>query len=214
MVISKSGTTTEPAIAFRLIRTFMERKIWQTRSSRRIIVVTDKNKGALKSLANTKVTKHSEIPSDIGGRFSVLTAVGLLPLGLCGFSIREIINGAAECERIALKNSIQDNIAMRYAAIRQILYRLGKTTEIQSSFYPQLATFSEWWKQLFGESEGKNQKGIFPASVVFSTDLHSLGQYIQDGTRNIFESFLSVNKIPKDVNIPVLNSNDDELLYI
>ncbi|NLL27691.1 MAG: glucose-6-phosphate isomerase [Bacteroidales bacterium] len=214
VVISKSGTTTEPAIAFRLIRTFMEKK-YGNESSQRIIVVTDKNKGALKSLANTKGYETFEIPSDIGGRFSVLTAVGLLPLGLCGFSIREIINGAAECEKELLsKNSIQDNIAMRYAAIRQILYRLGKTTEIQSSFYPQLATFSEWWKQLFGESEGKNQKGIFPASVVFSTDLHSLGQYIQDGTRNIFESFLSVNKIPKDVNIPVLNSNDDELLYL
>jgi len=214
VVISKSGTTTEPAIAFRLIRTLMEEK-YGSEAAGRIIAITDEKRGALRTLANSQGYETYIIPDNIGGRFSVLTPVGLLPLALCGFSIREILNGAAECEKELTTNSnIESNQAMLYAAIRQILHRQGKQVELLSTFYPRLATLSEWWKQLFGESEGKNHKGIFPASLVFSTDLHSLGQFVQDGLRIFFETFISVDKMSEDIQIPVLNSNSDELLYL
>jgi len=214
VVISKSGTTTEPAIAFRLIRTLMEEK-YGSDAARRIIAITDEKKGALRTLADSQGYETYIIPDDIGGRFSVLTPVGLLPLALCGFSVRELLEGAAQCEReLSSANTISTNQAMLYAAIRQILYRQGKHVELQSTFCPQLATLSEWWKQLYGESEGKDQKGIFPASLVFTTDLHSLGQFVQDGNRVLFETFLSVAKPEKDIEIPVLNSNSDELLYL
>lgn len=214
VIISKSGTTTEPAIAFRLIRTLMEEKYGDA-ANQRIIAITDEKKGALRSLADSKGYETYIIPDDIGGRFSVLTPVGLLPLALCGFSVRELLKGAAECEKeLSAAQSIKDNQAMLYAAIRQILYRQGKHIELQSTFCPRLSTLSEWWKQLYGESEGKEQKGIFPASLVFTTDLHSLGQFVQDGNRILFETFLSVGKTEKDIEIPVLNSNSDELLYL
>ncbi|HBG71751.1 MAG: hypothetical protein A2W93_06430 [Bacteroidetes bacterium GWF2_43_63] len=214
VVISKSGTTTEPAIAFRLIRTLMEDKYGDD-ANQRIIAITDEKKGALRSLADSQGYESYIIPDDIGGRFSVLTPVGLLPLALCGFSVRELLQGAAECEKeLSSFDSIKDNQAMLYAAIRQILYRQGKNVELLSTFCPRLSTLSEWWKQLYGESEGKEQQGIFPASLVFTTDLHSLGQFVQDGNRILFETFLSVGKPEKDIEIPVLNSNSDELLYL
>lgn len=214
VVISKSGTTTEPAIAFRLIRTLMEEK-YGSDAAQRIIAVTDEKKGALRTLAVAKGYETYIIPDDIGGRFSVLTPVGLLPLALCGFSIQDLLNGAAECQKeLTTNHTLANNQAMLYAAIRQLLYRQGKHIELQSTFCPKLSTLSEWWKQLFGESEGKELKGIFPASLVFTTDLHSMGQFVQDGNRVLFETFLSVAKPEKDIEIPVLNSNDDELLYL
>lgn len=214
VVISKSGTTTEPAIAFRLIRTLMEEK-YGAEAAGRIVAVTDENKGALRSLAISQGYESYIIPDDIGGRFSVFTPVGLLPLALCGFNIQNLLHGAADCEaELAKNNTIASNPAMRYAAVRQIMYRQGKRTELLATFCPRLSTLSEWWKQLFGESEGKKHKGIFPASLVFSTDLHSLGQFVQDGLRIFYETFLSVHQLPEDVQIPVLNSNSDELLYL
>ena len=214
VVISKSGTTTEPAIAFRLIRTLMEEK-YGADAADRIVAVTDEKKGALRSLAISQGYETYVIPDDIGGRFSVFTPVGLLPLALCGFDIRQLLLGAATCEsELTQNNTLQSNPAMQYAAVRQIMYRQGKRTELMATFCPRLATLSEWWKQLFGESEGKHHKGIFPASLVFSTDLHSLGQFVQDGLRIFFETFLSVQQLPEDVQIPVLNSDSDELLYL
>jgi len=214
IAISKSGTTTEPAIAFRIIRALMEEKYGENASSR-IIAVTDAQKGALRSLAKNKGYESFIIPDDIGGRFSVLSPVGLLPIALCGFSIEQLIKGAAVAEKELTQNSIlQTNAAMLYAAIRNILHKKGKTVELLVTFHPQLTTLSEWWKQLFGESEGKNSKGIFPASLVYSTDLHSLGQFVQDGLRIFFETFISVGKPLFDVTIPVLGSDDDGLLYL
>jgi len=214
VVISKSGTTTEPAIAFRLIRTLMEEK-YGSEAAGRIIAITDEKKGALLSLAVSEGYESYVVPDDIGGRYSVLTPVGLLPLALCGFSIRELLSGASDCEKEMTSNkTIHANQAMLYAAMRQLMYRGGKQTELLSTFCPRLATLSEWWKQLFGESEGKDHKGVFPASMVFSTDLHSLGQFVQEGPRMFFETFLSVGKMEKDIAIPVLNSNSDELLYL
>ncbi len=214
VVVSKSGTTTEPAIAFRIIRTLMEEKYGKD-AAERIIAITDEKKGALKALADSNGYESYIIPDNIGGRFSVLTPVGLLPLALCGFSVENLLQGAADCEKeLQDKSTINTNQAMLYAAIRQILYRKGLHVELQSTFYPQLAMLSEWWKQLFGESEGKNFKGIFPASLVYTTDLHSLGQFVQEGNRTIFETFISVAKTSQDIEIPVLNSNSDELLYL
>lgn len=215
IVISKSGTTTEPAIAFRLLKNLLEKKYGKEVAANKIIAITDKSKGALKKLADKEGYKTFVIPDDVGGRFSVLSAVGLLPIACAGFNVKEFLKGAEEMETaLKGKESFDGNPAMQYAAVRNLLYRKGKTTEILTSFSPSLYYFIEWWKQLYGESEGKEGKGIFPVGAVFSTDLHSLGQYIQDGARNIFETNLWVEKTGKSLTIPHDDINLDELNYI
>ncbi|MFA7359741.1 MAG: glucose-6-phosphate isomerase [Candidatus Kapaibacterium sp.] len=215
IVISKSGTTTEPAIAFRLLKNLAEKKFGKEVAANRIVAITDKAKGALKRLADKEGYKTFVIPDDVGGRFSVLSPVGLLPVACGGFNVKDLIKGAEDMETILKgKEKFEDNPAMLYAAIRNLLYRKGKTTEILTSFSPSLYCFIEWWKQLYGESEGKDGKGIFPAGTIFSTDLHSMGQYIQDGTRNIFETNIWVKKAGKKLLIPKDEMNLDELNYI
>lgn len=213
-VISKSGTTTEPGIAFRIIREFAEKKYGEKRAINRIIATTDAKKGALKKLADQKGYRKFVIPSNVGGRFSVLTPVGLLPIIAAGLDINSILNGA----KIGLKNSMilndEKNIALRYARNRSILNSNDKKIEILASMEPQIHYIAEWWKQLYGESEGKNGNGIFPTSVDFTTDLHSLGQMIQDGERNIFETFLVIDNYSNDIKIPFDNKNLDGLNYL
>ena len=215
VVISKSGTTTEPAIAFRLLKNLLEKKYGNEVAANRIVAITDKQKGALKKLADKEGYKSFVIPDDVGGRFSVLSPVGLLPIACAGFDVKEILKGAEDMETaLKGKEGFDSNPAMKYAAFRNLLYRKGKTTEILTSFTPSLYYIIEWWKQLYGESEGKEGKGIFPAGTIFSTDLHSMGQYIQDGVRNIFETNLWVEKTKKTLTIPEDESNLDELNYI
>ena len=215
VVISKSGTTTEPAIAFRLLKNLLEKKYGKEVAANRIVAITDKQRGALKKLADKEGYKTFVIPDDVGGRFSVLSPVGLLPIACGGFDVKEFLKGAEEMETaLKGKEGYGTNPAMQYAAVRNLLYRKGKTTEILASFTPSLYYFIEWWKQLYGESEGKDGKGIFPAGAVFSTDLHSMGQYIQDGVRNVFETNLWVEKARKSVKIPDDETNLDELNYI
>jgi len=215
VVISKSGTTTEPAIAFRLLKNLLEKKYGKEVAANKIVAITDKEKGALKKLADKEGYKSFVIPDDVGGRYSVLSAVGLLPIACAGFNVKDFLKGAEEMETaLKGKESFDSNPAMQYAAIRNLLYRKGKTTEILTSFTPFLYYFIEWWKQLYGESEGKEGKGIFPAGTIFSTDLHSMGQYIQDGTRNIFETNLWIEKTGKTLTIPDDETNLDELNYI
>ena len=215
VVISKSGTTTEPAIAFRLLKNLLEKKYGNEVAANRIVAITDKQKGALKKLADKEGYKSFVIPDDVGGRFSVLSPVGLLPIACAGIDVKEFIKGAEDMETaLKGKEGFDSNPAMKYAAVRNLLYRKGKTTEILTSFTPSLYYFIEWWKQLYGESEGKEGKGIFPAGTIFSTDLHSMGQYIQDGVRNIFETNLWVEKTKKTLTIPEDESNLDELNYI
>ena len=215
IVISKSGTTTEPAIAFRLLKNLAEKKFGKEVAANRIAAITDKSRGALKKLADKEGYKTFVIPDDVGGRFSVLSAVGLLPIACGGFNVKDLIKGAEDMETILKgKEKFEENPAMLYAALRNLLYRKGKTTEILTSFSPQLYYFIEWWKQLYGESEGKDGKGIFPAGTIFSTDLHSMGQFIQDGTRNIFETNIWVKKSGKKLLIPKDEMNLDELNYI
>ncbi|WP_404336936.1 glucose-6-phosphate isomerase [Planococcus rifietoensis] len=212
-VISKSGKTTEPAIAFRFLRDYMEKR-YGDGAAERIIVTTDAEKGALRQLAETKGYERFIVPDDVGGRYSVFTAVGLLPIAAAGHSIRKLLDGAKEAE-IAYRDAGPDNNpAMQYAAIRHHLYVQGYTTEVNAIFEPKLSFVQEWWKQLFGESEGKEGKGIFPASVVFTTDLHSLGQFIQDGQRNLFETFLLVKEAQQDLEIFETPEDGDELNYI
>ena len=191
-VISKSGTTTEPAIAFRVFKEYMEKKYGKKGAQSRIYATTDKNKGALKTLADKEGYETFVIPDDVGGRYSVLTAVGLLPIAVAGIDIKEMMNGAGDAY-LECRKSFMENDCYKYAAVRNCLYRKGKTTEILVNYEPSMHFVTEWWKQLFGESEGKDQKGIFPAGVDFSTDLHSMGQYIQDGLRNILK-LLSISK--------------------
>ncbi|MFA5010802.1 MAG: glucose-6-phosphate isomerase [Ignavibacteria bacterium] len=215
IVISKSGTTAEPAIAFRLLKNLAEKKFGKEVAASRIVAITDKSKGALNKLADMEGYKSFVIPDDVGGRFSVLSPVGLLPVACGGYNIKDLIKGAEDMETLLMgKDKFEENPAMIYAAVRNLLYRKGKTTEILTSFSPQLYYFIEWWKQLYGESEGKEGKGIFPAGAVFSTDLHSMGQYIQDGKRNIFETNIWVKKAGKKLLIPADESNLDELNYI
>lgn len=215
VVISKSGTTTEPAIAFRIIKNHLEKKYGNTKSKERIIAITDKEKGALKKLAVSEGYVTFDIPDDVGGRFSVLTPVGLLPVAMAGIDITKLISGAAKMEKeLCSSSNIENNPAVLYAVTRNILYGKGKTTEILAYYLPCMQYFSEWWKQLYGESEGKNGKGIFPASVGFTTDLHSMGQYIQDGLRNIFETIISVEKPKKHLQIPTDADNLDGLNFI
>jgi len=212
-VISKSGTTTEPAIAFRVIRDYMEKKYGKEGARRRIYATTDKARGALKTLADSEGYEQFVIPDDVGGRFSVLTAVGLLPIAAAGIDIAEMMEGArdayADC-----KKPYAENGSYLYAAVRNALYRKGKTVEILVNYEPSLHYLTEWWKQLFGESEGKDGKGIFPAGVDFSTDLHSMGQYIQDGLRNIFETVLNVEKCRRQLEIPGTVDDLDKLNYL
>lgn len=191
-IISKSGTTTEPAIAFRVFKEILEKKYGEAGAADRIYATTDKSRGALKELATAKGYETFVVPDDIGGRFSVLTAVGLLPIAVSGADIDALMAGAASGREMALNNAYESNPAMLYAAIRAILYRKGKNIEVLANYEPSLHYVSEWWKQLYGESEGKDQKGIFPAAVDLTTDLHSMGQFIQDGTRNIFETVLDI----------------------
>lgn len=212
-VISKSGTTTEPAIAFRIFKELCEEKYGQEAKDR-IFVTTDSERGALKLLSDDMGYETFVIPDNIGGRFSVLTAVGLLPIAVAGIDIEQLMAGAKEGEEKYSNPDLLENDAYKYAAIRNILYNKGKTVEIMANYTPELAYVSEWWKQLYGESEGKDQKGIFPASVTFTTDLHSMGQMIQDGRRNIFETVLLVREPDKDITIKEDISDLDGLNYL
>ena len=193
-VISKSGTTTEPAIAFRVFKEMLEKKYGKAEAAKRIYATTDKARGALKTLATEEGYETFVVPDDVGGRFSVLTAVGLLPIAVSGADIEKLMEGAAAGRKRALEDKFEDNDAMKYAAVRNILHRKGKAIEILANYEPSLHYVSEWWKQLFGESEGKDQKGIYPASVDLTTDLHSMGQFIQDGSRIMFETVLNVEE--------------------
>ncbi|MBQ3554197.1 MAG: glucose-6-phosphate isomerase [Clostridia bacterium] len=213
-IISKSGTTTEPAIAFRVFKELLEKKYGKDGAKGRIYATTDKARGALKALADKEGYETFVIPDDVGGRYSVLTAVGLLPIAVSGADLDLIIKGAQDAQKEYSSCDVKDNICYQYAAIRNALYRKGKTTEIMVNYEPRLHYFAEWWKQLFGESEGKDQKGIFPAAVDFSTDLHSMGQYIQDGMRNIFETVLNVNEPKKDLTIGADAENVDGLNFL
>lgn len=215
VVISKSGTTTEPAIAFRLLKEMVERKFGKAQAKDRIIAVTDKAKGALRTLANREGYKTFIIPDNIGGRFSVLTPVGLIPIAIAGFDIRKLVGGAKDMEALTdIKVPFEKNPACIYAATRNAIYRSGKGIEILVNYQPKLHYFTEWWKQLFGESEGKDNKGIFPAGVDFTTDLHSMGQWIQEGVRTIFETVVSVKNPNKKVVIPTDADNLDSLNFL
>lgn len=215
IVISKSGTTTEPAVAFRLIRAQMLRKYGRAGSAERIIAITDKNKGALVHLAEKEGYQRFEIPDDVGGRFSVLTPVGLVPLALSGIDIKAILEGAADAQQQIVNDPNPDsNPALRYAACRYLLFMKGKPIEMLVSFEPELSYFAEWWKQLFGESEGKLHRGVFPASLKCTTDLHSLGQYAQDGLRILFETFISVEHNNIQLDVPEEDIDEDGLGYL
>jgi len=215
IVISKSGTTTEPAIAFRILKNHLEKKVGQTKAADRIIAITDAKKGALRSQAETNGYETFIIPDNVGGRYSVLTPVGLLPIAISGLDIRMLVKGAKDMEELTRNNrNAASNPSLLYAAARNLLLRLGKSTEIMVGFTPKIHFFSEWWKQLYGESEGKDGKGIFPASVDMTTDLHSLGQYIQDGQRILFETIISVKNPAKKLIIPTQKDDSDQLNYI
>ena len=213
-VISKSGTTTEPAIAFRIFRDLLIKKYGKKDAYDRIYITTDRSRGALKHLADAEGCETFVVPDNIGGRYSVLTAVGLLPIAVAGIDTDAMLKGAHDAAEKFRTADFDDNDAMKYAAYRNILYRNGKTMEIMASYEPGYAMMNEWWKQLYGESEGKDKKGIFPASVIFSTDLHSLGQYIQDGLRNMFETVVTFNEPTYDVSIPYDEDNADGLNFL
>lgn len=213
-VISKSGTTTEPAIAFRIFREYMEKRYGRDEARRRIYATTDRAKGALRQLSEEEGYETFVIPDDVGGRYSVLTAVGLLPIAVAGIDIDAMMTGAYDAMEAYRTPTLAQNPSYQYAAIRNLLYRKGKTTELLVNYDPALTMFAEWWKQLFGESEGKDQKGIFPASVHFTTDLHSMGQYIQEGLRNIFETVVFIERSSKTVVLPSDEADLDGLNYL
>ena len=213
-VISKSGTTTEPAIAFRIFREYMEKKYGKEGASKRIYATTDKAKGALKKLATEEGYETFVVPDDVGGRYSILTAVGLLPIAASGADIDKLMEGAANAYELYNNTNLADNDCYKYAAVRNCLYRKNKTVEIMVNYEPSLHFFTEWWKQLYGESEGKDQKGIFPAGVDFSSDLHSMGQYIQDGLRNLFETVLHVESPRKKLVVKEDRDNLDGLNFL
>jgi len=214
-VISKSGTTTEPAVTFRILRKHLEDKYGKEGARHRIIAITDKSQGALKQLSLNEGYKTYIVPDDIGGRYSVLTPVGLLPIAVAGFDIRMLVKGAVDMQQQLAKSAlIKENPAALYAASRNALYKNGKVVEIMVNYQPNLYYFTEWWKQLFGESEGKEGKGLFPAGVVNTTDLHSMGQYIQEGARKIFETVLSIERPQKNLKIPLEDENLDKLNFI
>lgn len=207
-VISKSGTTTEPAIAFRVFRALLEKKYGKTGAAARIFATTDAKKGALKTLADNEGYETFVVPDNVGGRFSVLTAVGLLPIAAAGIDTDALLAGAVDARQKFAGTSVADNDCLRYVAVRNILHRKGKDIEMLINYEPRLHFVAEWWKQLFGESEGKDGKGIFTASADFTTDLHSLGQYIQDGKRHLFETLIAIDQPESDV---VLTATDDDL---
>ena len=207
-VISKSGTTTEPAIAFRIFREILENKYGIDEARSRIYVTTDKERGALKTLADNEGYEKFVIPDNVGGRYSVLTAVGLLPIATAGIDIDKLMQGARNAQERYDDSNLKYNECYKYAVARNILYKLYKNTEILVNYEPKMHYFTEWWKQLYGESEGKDQKGIFPAGVDFTTDLHSMGQYIQEGRRNLFETVISIENPKSDITI---NSDEDNL---
>ncbi|MBS4195190.1 glucose-6-phosphate isomerase [Lederbergia citri] len=213
-VISKSGTTTEPALAFRIFRKLLEEKYGSEEAKKRIYATTDQAKGALKTLANEEGYESFVIPDDVGGRYSVLTAVGLLPIAVSGVDIEEMMKGAADARDDFSSPELDKNISYQYAAIRNALYNKGKTIEMLINYEPGLQYFSEWWKQLFGESEGKDQKGIFPSSANFSTDLHSLGQYVQEGRRDLFETVIKVKNSRHELVIESEEGDLDGLNYL
>ncbi|AIF68243.1 glucose-6-phosphate isomerase [Terribacillus saccharophilus] len=213
-VISKSGTTTEPAIAFRIFKKYLEEKYGVDEARKRIYATTDKERGALKTLASKEGYESFVIPDDVGGRFSVLTAVGLLPIAAAGIDIDSIMSGAQKAQEELSVSDLKENPAYQYAAIRNVLYNKGKNIELLVNYEPSLQYFSEWWKQLFGESEGKDLKGLFPASANFSTDLHSLGQYVQEGRRDLFETVVLVKQPVSDVTIEAEEEDLDGLNYL
>lgn len=213
--ISKSGTTTEPAIAFRILKAQLEAQVGKEEARERIVAVTDKAKGALRTLATSEGYATFVIPDDIGGRFSVLTPVGLLPLAVAGINIRELVRGAADmCKQVGENVPIQDNISAQYAVARNALYQAGKKIEIVANYHPKMHYIAEWWKQLYGESEGKEHKGIFNAAVDLSADLHSMGQWIQEGERSIFETVISVATTDYELRIPSDKDNLDGLNFL
>ncbi len=215
VVISKSGTTTEPAIAFRILKDELEQIHGKEGAAKRIVAITDKSRGALRKLSDSEGYKTFVIPDDLGGRYSVLSPVGLLPISIAGFNISQLVDGAVTMSGLTSNiATIEDNIALTYAAARSALYNAGKTIEILVDYNPKLHYIAEWWKQLYGESEGKEAKGIFPASVGFTTDLHSMGQYIQEGIRNIFETVISVRKAAYRLTIPKDEQDLDGLNFI
>jgi glucose-6-phosphate isomerase len=215
VVISKSGTTTEPALAFRILKDHLSNKVGAEEAKSRIVAITDAKKGALRILADQEGYESYIIPDDVGGRFSVLTPVGLVPLAICGFDINQLVQGAKDMEAQCLETSdLKENPAALYAATRNALYRKGKKIEIMVNYHNKLHYLSEWWKQLYGESEGKEGKGIFPAAVDNSSDLHSMGQYIQEGERILFETVLSIAESDRKVTIPEDKSNLDGLNYL
>lgn len=213
-VISKSGTTTEPAVAFRIFKKMLEKKYGKEGAAKRIYATTDKERGALKSLATEEGYETFVVPDDVGGRFSVLTAVGLLPIAVSGADISKLMEGAASMREVCLNKGFAENEALKYAAIRNILLRKGKSVEILCNYEPVFHYIAEWWKQLYGESEGKDQKGIFPASVDFTTDLHSMGQFIQDGSRIMFETVMELEKPSFDITLEEEPADLDGLNYL
>lgn len=215
VVISKSGTTTEPAIAFRLLKKHLEKKVGKKEAAKRIVAITDASKGALRQQAEQEGYQTFIIPDDVGGRFSVLTPVGLLPIAIAGFDIEQLIHGAKQAQKETNYNiPFEQNSACQYAAARNALYQKGYAVEIMVNYTPKLQYLTEWWKQLYGESEGKDGKGIFPAGVNFTTDLHSLGQYIQEGQRILFETIIGVANSDKTLTIPKVEQDLDQLNYI
>ena len=213
-VISKSGTTTEPAVAFRVFRALLEEKYGAEGARERIFVTTDKARGTLKQFSTERGYETFVVPDDVGGRFSVLTAVGLLPIAVAGISISDLMKGAAQARRELCNDDVANNAALRYALYRNVFYRQGKLAEVMVSYEPYAAMLNEWWKQLYGESEGKDGKGLLPDSVIFSTDLHSLGQFIQDGTRMMFETVVSVKDSGASFVIPNDEANVDGLNFL
>jgi glucose-6-phosphate isomerase len=213
-VISKSGTTTEPGIAFRIVKQWMEKRYGKAGAAQRIVATTDAKKGALRKLANEEKYVTFDIPSDVGGRFSVLTPCGLFPCAMAGLDIKKMLAGAKEAMAFCSMETLGKNMAGRYAVARNVLFRRGKTTEVMALFAPQLHYLGDWFKQLAGESEGKNLTGIFPASVDYTTDLHSLGQWMQEGIRNVFETFVVLKKTASSVRLSKLNDDSDELNYL
>ncbi|MFA9463546.1 MAG: glucose-6-phosphate isomerase [Velocimicrobium sp.] len=213
-IISKSGTTTEPAIAFRVLKKKLEKKYGKAEAAKRIYATTDKEKGALKNLATEEGYETFVVPDDVGGRFSVLTGVGLLPIAASGADIGKLMEGAASMREKCLNNAYEENDAIRYATIRNILYNKGKSVEVLANYEPSAHYVGEWWKQLFGESEGKDQKGIFPAAVDLTTDLHSMGQFIQDGSRVMFETVLEIEKSTCEILLEAEDVDLDGLNYL
>ena len=213
-VISKSGTTTEPAIAFRIFREILENKYSLKEARERIYVTTDKKKGALKELAKKEKYTTFVIPDNVGGRYSVLTAVGLLPIATAGINIDELMDGARFAQDRYSDDDLKYNECYKYAVLRNVLYEKEKNIELLISYEPKMHYFIEWWKQLFGESEGKEQKGIYPSGAEFTTDLHSLGQYIQEGRRNLFETVISIEKPERDITLKMEEDDLDNLNYL